>query len=152
MAHIPVNHHLQPVYRGLAGLTGLYLIAFGVLNFIMNSSVAFFASEGGKQVLGMRGNLAFAALSVALGAVVLVGAVIGRNLDHHINMWSGGFLLVIGTAMLSLLRTDLNILGFSLTTVIVVYGLGMLLLAAGLYGKVGSAEDAEKEEAFRHAQ
>jgi hypothetical protein len=151
MAHIPINHHLQPVYRVLAGLIGLYLLAFGILSFTQHSSIGFFAHYGGKQVLGMKGNPAFSVLAIALGALVIIGAVIGRNVDHHINIWVAITLLVIGTAMLALLRTDLNVLGFSLMTVVVVYGMGMLLMAAGLYGKVGTSEQAEAEEQFRHA-
>ncbi|MBA3487973.1 MAG: DUF4383 domain-containing protein [Longispora sp.] len=151
MAHIPINHHLQPVYRALAGLIGLYLIAFGVVNWLTNGLGDLFISEGGETALGIRGNGGSTLLALALGVIVLLGAVIGGNVDHHINVWVGSALLVIGTLMLALLRTDLNVLGFSLATVIVMYLLGMLLLAAGLYGKVGSSESADEEEAFRHA-
>ena len=43
--------------------------------------------------------------------------------------------MVVGTAMLALLSTDLNVLNFSIETVIVSFLIGMLLFSAGLYGR-----------------
>jgi len=57
---------------------------------------------------------------------------------------------VAGTAMLALLRTDLNVLNFSMATVIVSFAIGMVLFSAGLYGKSGSPAAARAEEAARH--
>ena len=43
--------------------------------------------------------------------------------------------MVVGTAMLALISTDLNVLNFSIETVMVSYLVGMLLFSAGLYGR-----------------
>jgi hypothetical protein len=51
---------------------------------------------------------------------------------------------------LGLLRTDLNYLAFSVSNVVVSFVIGMVLFAAAMYGKSGSAEAAKAEEAFRH--
>ena len=58
--------------------------------------------------------------------------------------------MVAGVAMMALMQTDANFLNFSMSTVVVSLVFGLLLLTAGLYDKVGTAEDAEAEDAFRH--
>jgi hypothetical protein len=75
--------------------------------------------------------------------------VVGRNVDQFINYWGGLLFLVVPTAMLLLLRTDGNILNFSMATVIVSYVIGLVLFAAGLYGKAGSQEAARTAEGYR---
>ena len=58
--------------------------------------------------------------------------------------------MVVGIVMLTLLNTDLNVLNFSIGTVMVSFLIGMLLFSAGLYGKSGSSEVARTGEAVRH--
>ncbi|WP_026212403.1 hypothetical protein [Longispora albida] len=151
MSHIPINHNLRPLYRVLAGLIGAYLVVAGVLGFVESKDLDFFGTQGATTVVGTKGNMAWSVFSLATGALIVLGVVLGRNLDVKINTVTSLVLMTVGTAMLSLLRTDLNVFGGSMTTVIIVYTAGMLLLAAALYGKVGTSEEAEAEEAFRHA-
>jgi hypothetical protein len=150
MAHLPINHHLQPLYRTIAGLIGVYVLAFGIVGVIRTGGLPTFAHEGLPWVLGLHANRAFAILSIIMGAVLLVGALIGRNLDQRINMAAAIIFLVAGLAMLVLQQTDLNFLGFSVSTCIVSFVFGLTLLLAGLYGKTGTADDIRREEAFRH--
>lgn len=147
--HLPVNHPLRPLYRVLAGLIGVYVLVFGVLGFFRTSGMEFFANKG-EWVLGLTANPAFAVLSVITGLLLLAGVVIGRNLDHFMNIIGGSVFLLAGMAMMALLRTDLNFLGFTMTNCVVSFVFGTALLAAGLYGKVGSRETAAAEEEFRH--
>src|SRR6266545_4444520 len=35
MLHTPVNHHLRPLYRTLAGLAGVYVLLFIVIGLVM---------------------------------------------------------------------------------------------------------------------
>ena len=149
MAHVPLNHHLRPLYRGLAALTGGYLLAFGVVGIADTAGTDLFAQDPGLTALGLSTNRAFAVLSVLAGLLVLGAAVIGRNVDRWVNIWVGPGFLIAGTAMLALTNTDANFLNSSVATAIVSYIIGLLLLTAGLYGKVGSADQAEEEEAFR---
>lgn len=149
MAHIPVNHPLRPVYRFIAALTGLYVLIFGIAGLVESSGTGLF-ERGNTVALGLRTNMAFSILSVVAGAVILAGVVIGRNMDQFINYWGGLLFLVVPSAMLLLLRTDGNILNFSVTTVIVSYIIGVLLFAAGLYGRVGSEEAAQAAEGYRY--
>jgi len=151
MAHVPVNHHLRPIYRILAGLTGLYVLVFGIVGAVESAGSDPF-DRGDIVALGLRTNLAFSILSIVSGLVVLGGAVVGRNIDQFINYWGGFLFLIVPTVMLLLLRTDGNILNFSMTTVIVSYVIGIVLLAAGLYGKIGTEEDERKAELYRFSQ
>jgi hypothetical protein len=152
MVHIPINHPLQPLYRLISGAVGVYLVAFGAVGVSNTGGLAFFARKDLPSSLGLHGNLAFAILSIIVGAVVLAGAVIGGNVAKVINIWGSGVFIVAGLVMLVLLRTDVNFLGFTPQTCIVSMIIGMALLVAGLYGKVGSNRDIWREEQFRHGK
>ncbi len=150
MAHFPINHHLLPLYRTAAGLAGLYVLVFGIAGTVQTRGLGFFAQHGLPAVLGLHTNRAFAILSIVAGAVLLGGALIGGMLDQRLNVVLAFVFLIAGFAMMVLLRTSLNFLGFSMSTCIVSFIIGLVLLTAGLYGKVGTDEDVEREEAFRH--
>lgn len=148
MSHLPVNHRLRPLYRGLALLIGIYLMVFGVVGIITCAGDPFF-DRGDVTVLGLKTNMAFAVLSVIVGAIVFIGAFLGRNVDHFINMWLGGLFMFVGVFGLIIVRSDLNKLNFSVATCVVSSLIGTALLIAGLYGKTGSDEDAQHEEELR---
>jgi hypothetical protein len=152
MAHFPINHHLRPVYRALAALAGIYVLAFGITALVKASGQAFFAQSDLPQALGLRANRAFAILSIVVGVVLVAGAIIGRNVDRWINLVGGVVFLLSGFVMMVLLRTDLNYLGFTMTTCVVSFVIGLLLATAGLYGEVGSVEQFDHEEKLRHGE
>jgi hypothetical protein len=149
MSHIPVNHHLRPVYRVIAALAASWLLLFGAVGLHRAAGADWFA-RGDWSALGVPTNRAFAVASLAAGAVVLLAALVGRNVDRFVNLTGGAGFLLAGTAMMALINTDANLLNFSIATSVASYLIGLLLLAAGLYGKVGSAQQAAAEEAFRH--
>ncbi|MGY0003378.1 DUF4383 domain-containing protein [Micromonospora sp. I033] len=142
MAHTPVNHPARPVYRAIGGLVGLYFVVFGVLGLIASAGNDVLAQDDTK-VLGQGTNLGFSMFAILLGAVILVGTVIGRNLDVAINQWLAYALMALGLAELAFLQTDANIFNFSIMTDIVVLTLSLVLLMAGMYGKVGSDDEHE---------
>ncbi|MFG1839053.1 DUF4383 domain-containing protein [Micromonospora sp. NPDC049175] len=148
MAHTPVNHPARPIYRAIGGLTGLYLVVFGVLGIIASTGNEILAQDD-TRVLGQGTNLGFSLISVLLGIVVLVGTALGRNIDVAINQWMSYALMVVSLASLAFIRTDANILNFSIVTVIVVMAVALVLLMVGMYGKVGSEDEAE---AFQKAR
>ncbi|MFI6064954.1 DUF4383 domain-containing protein [Micromonospora sp. NPDC051227] len=148
MAHTPVNHPARPIYRAIGGLTGLYLVVFGVLGIIASAGNEILAQDD-TRVLGQGTNLGFSLLSVLLGIVVLVGTGLGRNIDVAINQWLAYSLMVVSLAGLAFIRTDANIFNFSITTVIVVMTAALVLLMVGMYGKVGTEDEAE---AFQKAR
>ncbi|MEW1590149.1 MULTISPECIES: DUF4383 domain-containing protein [Micromonospora] len=148
MAHTPVNHPARPIYRAIGGLTGLYLVVFGVLGIIASTGNEILAQDD-TRVLGQGTNLGFSLLSVLLGIVVLVGTALGRNIDVAINQWLAYSLMVVSLAGLAFIRTDANIFNFSITTVVVVMTAALVLLMVGMYGKVGTEDEAE---AFQKAR
>lgn len=142
MAHTPVNHPARPIYRAIGGLTGLYLVVFGVLGLIATVGDELWA-QGDTAVLGQGTNLGFSLLSVLLGGAVLAGTAIGRNVDVLINQGLGYAGIVLSLAGLAFLRTEANLFNFNIATVLVLMVTGLVLLMVGMYGKVGT--DAEQE-------
>lgn len=148
MAHFPVNHPARPLYRVLSGLIGLYILVFGVYGVAATWGDGLFSRED-THALGLRTNLAFALVSVIFGAFLIVGASRRGNLGHYMNLTAGAVFLVTGILMMSVLQTPVNFLNFSMSTVIVSLLFGLILLATGLYDKVGSEEHAEEERRRR---
>ncbi|MDI1460002.1 DUF4383 domain-containing protein [Catellatospora sp. KI3] len=134
-SHMPVNHSLRPLYRGLALLTGLFVLAFGVLGYLESQGDPLFAA-GDARALGLRTNPAFAYASLAAGVLVLLATLVGHNLDRLVNTWIGAAFLIVGTAMLALMGTEHNVLNFTLATCIASYAIGSILLTAGMYARV----------------
>jgi hypothetical protein len=149
MSHIPINHPLRSLYRFLAILAGLYVLVFGIVALSKTSGAAF-SQDNLEWALGLRSNRGFALISVIAGAVIIVAALIGRNVDRFVNVWGGLAFMIMGMLMLIFIRTDANYLGFSLVNCIVSMLIGAVLYSAGLYGRTGTADEAAAEELARH--
>jgi hypothetical protein len=135
MSHLPVDHPLRGLYRGLALLTGVLLVVFGIVGYVQTADLPFFDQDG-QRVLGLTTNPAFALLSLVFGAVVTVAALIGRNLDVPVYHVVGWIFIVAGLVMLCVIRTDVNYLASSIANANVSFVVGLLLATAGLYGTV----------------
>jgi Domain of unknown function (DUF4383) len=140
MAHNPVNHPAQPIYRAISGLIGLYLVVFGLLGAIASGG-DFFAQDD-TIVLGQGTNLGFSVISALLGVIVLAATAVGRNIDVLVNTWLGYALMALGLIALALSRTDANFLNVTIVTCVVIMIAGQVLLLAGMYGRVGSDDEA----------
>jgi hypothetical protein len=150
MAHIPVNHPLRRLYKTLTAFAGLFILVFGIVGLIKTHGTPLFSQDNLPRVFGLRTNLAFAILSIAGGIVMLAAVIVGRNLDHYMEIAAGGVFILVGLVELVLLQTSANFLGFSMVNCVVSFILGMVVFAAGLYGKTGTEEDIAAEEAYRH--
>ncbi|MEU9824511.1 DUF4383 domain-containing protein [Micromonospora chersina] len=148
MAHFPVNHPARPLYRVLSGLIGLYILVFGVWGVFETWGDSLFSRES-TTALGLRTNLAFALVSVVFGAFLLIGASRRGNLGHYMNLTAGAVFLATGILMMAVLQTSANFLNFSMSTVLVSLVFGLILLATGLYDKVGTDEHAADERRRR---
>lgn len=146
LAHIPINHHLRPLYRGLAGLSGLFLVVTGVWGVIETSGLDLFAREDLPEVLGMQFNPFSAGMYVVFGIGVLAVTALGRNIDHLGNFWFGQILVLVALLQLAFLRTDANVLGFNMTSVIVSMIVGLVVWTSSLYVKIGSERHAEHHD------
>ncbi|MEV6597420.1 DUF4383 domain-containing protein [Actinoplanes sp. NPDC051346] len=151
MAHIPVNHPLRPIYRALGALTGVYLILFGIVGIIVTASDGLFAN-GGDRVLGQGANLFWSIVSLLVGAIVVLASVIGRNSDVEVDKYFGWGLLVVGSYELAVIRTDANFLDFTVSTVVVTYLAGLMLIMASLYSKVAPAAQTGEPRQVRQAR
>lgn len=152
MDHLPINHQLRPLWRVLAFLAGVYILVFGIIGFIQSrdAGLDWFAQTGQPTVMWLKANPAFSVMSIVVGAIVVLGALIGRNIDRWINLLAGALFLLAGMAMMALLRTDLNFLGFTMSACIASFILGFIMFTAGLYGRVGTPAEHDAEEARRH--
>jgi hypothetical protein len=150
MAHYPVNHPLRPLYRALNGLVGVYLIIFGIVGVVVTSGDGLFG-RAGHRVLGQGANLFWSIVCLILGAIVLVTTLLGRNLMTETDRYVGWGMLVVGTYGLATARTNANVLDFTIATVVVTYLLGLVLIMAGLYGKVGTEEESRAEQEAAHS-
>ncbi|MCP9212884.1 DUF4383 domain-containing protein [Streptomyces sp. NEAU-Y11] len=133
--HLPVDHGLSKVYRVGAGLTGLVLVAFGILGLI--DKIGFFAT-GDNTVAGLNTNGALSVLSIAIGVLLFVGMVIGGNFASTLNIVLGVLFLLSGFVNLALLEREFNPLAFRLQNVLFSFVVGLMLMWFGMYGRVSS--------------
>jgi hypothetical protein len=130
---LPVNHPLHRFYRTVSGVVGLLLVVFGLVALIVS----------GDRLLGVTAGTAFSVLCLVVGAVLIGGAFAGGNLAAEVNAYGGALLLAIGLYCLLFMRTeDANVLDAQMSDVIVLFVVGMIVMAAGLYGRVGPATRA----------
>jgi hypothetical protein len=131
---LPKDNPLNRVYRIGAGLLGLGLLIFGVLGYF--NQLAFFDTAGGDKVAGLSTNVILSTISVVVGLALIGGAIAGGNVAAELNADIGALFLLSGLVNLTLLRTDWNILNFSMVNVIFSFVAGLVLLTFGLYGRV----------------
>jgi hypothetical protein len=141
MAHNPVNHPLRPLYRVVGFLAGAYLVVFGIVGLIQTSGEDFTGAND-KTVLGQGANLLLSIIMLAVGGIVVIATLIGRNADAAADKYLGWGLLVLGTFGLAFSRTDANIFGQDISTVVVTYIVGLVLITTSLYSKVAPAGQA----------
>jgi hypothetical protein len=139
--HNPINHPLRPLYRMLALLAGAYLIVFGVIGVIVTAGAGLL-DRPDDRVLGQGANLLWSIVAVVFGAVVVLASLAPRNVGNQVQWLGGWTLLVIGTYELAVSRTDANLFKFTIATVVATYLVGLALVLAGLYTKVGPTEQA----------
>jgi hypothetical protein len=146
MAHYPLDHHLRQPYRFLAALGGLYLLLFGVIGIAVTAGEPFF-HRGSDWVLGLRTNPATSWVSAVVGLVVLAVAIIGGNLHHRVNLVLGYGIAGYAMVVMTMIQTDANVFNVSMINVIVFVVIGLVLIVAGLYGRVGPVSESSASAA-----
>ncbi|MFJ3924215.1 DUF4383 domain-containing protein [Streptomyces sp. NPDC090022] len=134
--HLPTDHRLSKIYRVGAGLTGLLLVAFGVLG--LTHRIGFF-DTGGDTVLALNTNGALSMLSICVGLLLFAGMIIGGTFASTLNIVLGVLFIASGFVNLALLDTGLNFLAFEIQNVLFSFVVGVMLMWFGMYGRVGSA-------------
>lgn len=125
---LPVNHHLHPFYRILGAVAGVLLLALGVVGFLVSG-----------DFLKVPTSAEFSAICVAAGILLILAALQGRNAAAEINAYTGAALILLGlVGMLTMHTADANFLDVTMVNVIILFVAGVVGLAAGFYGRVGS--------------
>jgi hypothetical protein len=121
-----------------------------VLAFAASNGRPFFTRTDPAHAMGLLANPATAVLAIVVGAVVLVGVVVGRTVDHWATLLGGFVLVLAGLISLLLARTDANVLAFGIPNCIAALAVGIALMNCGAYVAVASDEAARHREAERY--
>ncbi|PBC79926.1 uncharacterized protein DUF4383 [Streptomyces sp. TLI_235] len=132
---LPVDHKLAQVYRWSAGVGGLFLVVFGILGLV--DQVGFFDTDG-KETLGLSSNGALSVLSIVVGGILIVGAIIGGNFASTLNMIVGVVFILAGFVGLMVLDSSANRLAFQIPNVVFSFAFGFAVVTFGMYGRVSS--------------
>ena len=125
---LPVNHRLHPVYRILGAVVGVVLVALGVIGFLVSG-----------DFLGLPTSAEFSTICVVAGILLILAALQGRNVGAEVSAYTGAVLILLGlVGMLTMHVEDANFLGVSMANVMIFFVAGMVGLAAGFYGRVGT--------------
>ncbi len=125
---LPVNHRLHPVYRILGAAAGVLLVALGIVGFLVAG-----------DFLRVPTSAEFSAICLVAGIVLILAALLGRNAAAEVNAYTGAVLILLGLfGMLTMHIADANFLDVTMANVIILFVAGMVALAAGFYGRVGS--------------
>lgn len=130
---LPVDHPLSRVYRIGAALCGLLLLVFGCLGFA--GSLSSFDTAG-QHIAGMSTNGLLSTVSVVVGLLLFVAALIGGNVASSVNIAVGALFVLSGFVHLFLIGRPGNILDFGMTNVIFSFLMGLLIMTFGMYGRV----------------
>ncbi|GAA3397462.1 hypothetical protein [Cryptosporangium minutisporangium] len=139
MSHLPVDHPLRGLYRGLTIVTGAASVAYGATALAQTSGGSFTDGEGEKVWGLMTANPAAGVFWIVVGGIALLAALAGRNIDAKVNSVLGPFLWVVGTIGLIFIRNGDNFLAFTVTSVCVMYTIGTLWFTAALYAGVSTS-------------
>ncbi|URN12226.1 DUF4383 domain-containing protein [Streptomyces radiopugnans] len=130
---LPMDHRLAGVHRYGAAVSGVVLLAFGILGF---ASLLDFFDTTGSRIAGLSSNGLLSLISVTVGALLVTGAVIGGNFASTLNMTVGALFILSGFVNLALLETSANILAFRMPNVVFSFLMGLVILIFGMYGRI----------------
>ncbi|MFE1099798.1 DUF4383 domain-containing protein [Nocardiopsis alba] len=134
------DRRLDIVYRVGAGLTGLFLIGFGIAGLLVR--LPLFDTQG-EVIAGLSTNGALSFLSVAIGSLLVGAMVLGGTFASTVCVVVGVAFVVSGLVNLYLMSMGPNILAFSMPNVIFSFGVGLVVMTFGMYGRFsgGLGED-----------
>jgi hypothetical protein len=155
----PGPHPVHTLHRVSAAAIGAFLSLFGVLGLIQRLPLF---TTSGTQVLGLSSNGLLAAISLLVGATLIVSAVIGGNTASTISIVLGGLFVLSGFVNAVVLGTEMNLLAFRLSNILFSLVVGSVLLITGSWGRITGRlpvdnpyhrdvpEDADSDSAREH--
>lgn len=146
IGHLPLNHDLRGFYRTVIAIGGLLLAIWGVLWIVADG----FGGDG-SSIAGLQANGTFGALSVVMGVVLVVAAVLGRNLDHWLGFLLALLSMALGLFGVTFIRTTPEPFALSLSTCVALLTFGTVLMCAASYVGTGTSDDARhRQRAIGH--
>jgi hypothetical protein len=138
---------LDRLHRVAAVAFGLGLWVFGGLGLL--NRLDFFSTQG-QPVLGLSSNGALSAVSLVVGAVLILAGIRGGRLASTTLVVVGAAFLLSGVLNSLVLETSLNLLAFRIPNVVFSLVAGALLLILGAWGRfTGNLPD---ENPYSHGQ
>lgn len=125
-------HPIFRVQRVGALVVGLILWAFAILGLANHPG---FLATRGIPVAGMTSNGLLSVISLVVGAVLILAAVLGGRLASLACAVIGGLFVLSGLVNLFVLYGAANYLAFTMPNVIFSFVVGLILLSIGLYGR-----------------
>ena len=124
---LPVDHRLHRVYRLAAGGVGVLLAAWGLAGLLTSGTV-----------LGLSSSTQYGLLCLVVGLVLVGAAFAGGNVAAQTNAYVGAGLLAFGLICLLFMGGEkTNFMDVTMADVVILFVVGMVLLASGFYGQVG---------------
>jgi hypothetical protein len=129
---LDTRHPIFWVHRLGAVAVALILWAFAALGF---AGGAGFLTTHGAHALGMTGNGLLSTISVVVGVILVVSAVVGGPTASTTCTVIGVLFVLSGLLNLIVLNKPANLLAFTFPNVVFSLVVGIVLLFVGLYGR-----------------
>jgi hypothetical protein len=126
------RHPIFLVHRIGAVVVALVLWAFAALGFASGTG---FVTTQGARALGMTGNGLLSTISVVVGVVLVVAALLGGPVASTTCVVVGGLFVLSGLLNLIVLNSPHNFLAFTMPNIVFSLVVGLALLTIGLYGR-----------------
>lgn len=152
-AHQYSGNRWSLFWRAVVGLFGVALTIFGVLGLAGSTSMW---SREGQVVAGLAVNGALGILSIIVGVVIIIAAIIADHRAWTLITVIGGLFTASALVHLLVLNSGLNLLAFQFANVIFSFLAGLALMTIGVFQREGggripreSAEPAREAETAR---
>lgn len=126
------RHPVFWVHRLGAVAVALILWTFAALGYASGTG---FVTTHGSHALGMTGNGLLSTISVVVGVILFVAAVMSGPVASTTCVAIGGLFVLSGLLNMIVLNKSMNLLAFTFPNVAFSLVVGIILLSVGLYGR-----------------
>lgn len=130
----------QSANRPFGVFFGVVYLVLGALGFVYSQGGAFFATSGGRIFGIFQVNTAHNIVHLAIGAILVIGALAGVRAAKAVNTIVGVLFLILGAAGLFLVGTTANIFAINSADNVMHFATAAVLLVVG----IGADKQAQK--------
>jgi hypothetical protein len=123
---------MRNLHRIGAAVVGGFVFVFGLTGLTWRPEM--FSTEG-PVVFGMTTNGFLAFLSMAVGFVLVFGAIFGGPVVGWLSIAAGAMFILSGVVNVFLLGTTMNVMAFTMPNVVFSWVAGAVLVALGMIGR-----------------